>query len=67
TALFQFLFPFSLQKGCKGTLQKELKEHAFEYFQLSNEEIENKYYGPNYRVSHRNLERYYLPFVINVL
>lgn len=66
-ALCQFLFPFSLKKGCKNSLQKVLKEEGFEYFHLDKEEIEEKYYGQGYRVSHRNMERYYLPFVSNVL
>lgn len=66
-ALCQFLFPFSIREGCQPSLQKELKESGFDYFHLDKEEQEKKYYGPSHRVSHRGLERYYLPFASNIL
>lgn len=66
-ALCQFLFPFSIREGCQLSLQKELKESGFDYFHLDQEEQEWKYYGSSHRVSHRGLERYYLPFASSIL
>ncbi|WP_047151111.1 hypothetical protein [Aneurinibacillus tyrosinisolvens] len=67
TALIQFVFPFSIRKGCSEALKERLKKDGYEYFHLERTEMENRYYGEGYKVSHRNMERYYLPFTASVL
>lgn len=66
-ALFQFLFPFSLNSDCQHDLKRQLKEDGYVPFSLRNLEMETAFYGQGYRVSHVNLERYYLPFTSNVI
>ncbi|UUZ83382.1 hypothetical protein LJK88_05655 [Paenibacillus sp. P26] len=66
-ALFQFLFPFSLNRDCQHSLKRQLKEDGFIPFSLRNLELETAFYGPGYRVSHLGMERYYLPFTNNVI
>ncbi|MEH7885764.1 hypothetical protein V7654_15800 [Bacillus sp. JJ1609] len=65
-AMFQFVFPFQIKKGQESKLINILKTQEFEHFRLDQLENENKYYG-NYRVSHLELEQYYLPFTNKIL
>lgn len=66
-ALFQFIFPFSLEMDCQDELWGNLLQDGYIPFLLDNLELENKFYGPDHRVSHRDIERYYLPFTNRVL
>ncbi|WP_169086565.1 hypothetical protein [Paenibacillus sp. PL91] len=66
-ALFHFIFPFSLNKNCQEKLQMQLQSDGFTRFSLKDMEQENAYYGKRCRVSHLNLERYYLSFTNNML
>jgi hypothetical protein len=66
-AIFQFLFPFSLNSNCQDKLKKQLKNDGFVPFHLDNLDLETAFYGPGYQVSHLSLERYYLPFTNNVI
>ncbi|MEV5027707.1 hypothetical protein [Paenibacillus sp. LPE1-1-1.1] len=66
-ALFQFIFPFSLNKNCQDKLQAQLRADGYTRFSLKKTELETEYYGEPYRVSHLNMERYYLPFTNNML
>lgn len=66
-ALFQFVFPFSLARRSQNRLIPILTGAGFEPFRLDRLELEGRYYGPNRRVSHRRMERYYLPFTGQVL
>lgn len=67
TALCQFIFPISLDEDIQQKLKKQLEQDGFSRFSLGNREMENSFYGRNYRVSHKDMERYYLPFTNNVL
>lgn len=66
-AIFQFVFPFSLNNNSQSKLKRQLRRDGYEFFHLKKERLEAAYYGPGHRVSHRNLERYYLPFVSSVI
>lgn len=66
-ALFHFIFPFSLNKNCKDKLISQLQMDGFTRFSLKNTALESEYYGDDYRVSHLNLERYYLPFTNSMI
>lgn len=67
SAIFQFVFPFSLNKDSQNKLKHQLTRDGYEFFHLEKKELENAYYGPDYRVSHRNLERYFLPFTESII
>ncbi|MBP1153841.1 MULTISPECIES: hypothetical protein [unclassified Paenibacillus] len=67
SAIFQFVFPFSLNSNCQSKLKLQLNQDGYEFFHLKKEHLEAAYYGPGHRVSHRNLERYYLPFASNIM
>lgn len=60
-ALFQFIFPFSLEKDCQDELWAILVQDNYIPFQLDNLKLENRFYGPDNKVSHRDMERYFLP------
>lgn len=64
---FQFLFPFSLNSDCHAALKKTLDREGFIPFRLDHLDMEDAFYGPRHRVSHRDMERYYLPFTNHVL
>jgi hypothetical protein len=66
-ALFQFVFPFSLEHRCQNQLREKLLQDGFLPFRLGDTELEDQFYGPGRRVSHRDMERYYLPFTNYVL
>ncbi|MCC3377373.1 hypothetical protein [Cohnella sp. REN36] len=66
-ASFQMLFPFSLTADCHGKMRESLLDEGFVPFRLDDMAQQDAYYGPNHRVSHRNMERYYLPFTNHVL
>lgn len=66
-AKFQFIFPFSLEQHCLNDLREILLQDNFIPFQLGDLALEDSFYGSHNRVSHRDLERYYLPFTNHVL
>jgi hypothetical protein len=66
-ALLQFIFPFSIKPGVQEEFKAQLKKDGYTMFFLDDLEMESAYYGEGYRVSHRNMERSYLPFTGNVL
>ncbi|WP_271751139.1 hypothetical protein [Cohnella sp. JJ-181] len=66
-ANFQFLFPFSLTNDCHSDVKRTLEAEGFVPFRLNALELEDAFYGPKHRVSHRDMERYYLPFTNHVL
>jgi len=66
TALFQFIFPFSLKAGSDQNLFLYLEEQDFTLFQLSDVQLEKAYYG-NYHVSHRDLEAFFHPLTNKIL
>lgn len=66
-ALIDFIFPFSIIPRMQKEFKQKLLDDGFERFQLENLELESRYYGSEFRVSHRNMERYFLPFTSNVL
>jgi hypothetical protein len=66
-AIFQFIFPFSLEHRCQNQLRETLLQDGFIPFKLGDTALENRFYGPGRTVSHRDMERYYLPFTNQVL
>ncbi|WP_123042605.1 hypothetical protein [Cohnella candidum] len=66
-ALFQFVFPFSLEHRCQSALREMLLEDGYLPFRLDETSLESAFYGPGRRISHRDMERYYLPFTNQVL
>jgi hypothetical protein len=65
TGIYQFIIPFSL-KNTEPILFQYLKNSDFQAFNLKEVEQENKFYG-RYRISHRDLEQYFLPFTNRIL
>ncbi|KGE19651.1 hypothetical protein [Paenibacillus wynnii] len=66
-ALLQFIFPFSIKQGESQELEQQLVRDGFTRFYLDKSELEDAYYGEGYCVSHKNMERVYLPFAAHVL
>lgn len=64
-AQFQFIFPFSLDHNCQDKLERELLTDGFVSFSLQQEELETAFYGSGCEVSHRRLEKFFLPFAKN--
>jgi hypothetical protein len=65
-ATFQFIFPFSLKKGREQSVFPFLLSQHFKHFRLDHIEDEDTYYG-KYRVSHRNMEAYFLSYTNQIL
>jgi len=65
-ALFQFVFPFSLKQGTESSIYLFLNKSGFKLFQLNQLEDECAYYG-DFKVSHRDMEAYYLSFTNKIL
>lgn len=66
SAFFQFIFPFSFQEGSEQNIFPYLRGHQFKHFQLDDFNNESKYYG-DFRVSHRDMEAFFLPFTNKIL
>jgi len=66
-ALVQFIFPFSIVPGTEDDLIERLSQDGYVPFFLDRMEQEDAYYGEGYRVSHKRLERYFLPFTGQIL
>lgn len=67
SALIQFIFPFSIQSDRMPAAKEYMNENGFSFFELLNKEQETAYYGGKNRVSHKDLEHYFLPFTSDVL
>lgn len=66
-ALHQFIFPFSIDRNSQNRFKEQLLKDQFDPFFICETQKENTYYGPGYQVSHREMERYYLPFTSSFL
>ncbi|PGM97893.1 hypothetical protein [Bacillus cereus] len=66
TAIFQFIFPFSFKSGYEQNMFPFLQKNDFRPFRLDHLEDENTYYG-QFKVSHQNMEAYYLSFTNKIL
>ncbi|MGN1401169.1 MAG: CorA family divalent cation transporter [Bacillus sp. (in: firmicutes)] len=62
----QFTFPFSLRKGNNLSLIKLLFQAGYTFFLLKDTDQESSYYG-GARISHRQLERFFLPNIEKIL
>ena len=62
----QFMFPFSLKKNFNSNLIQLLFQLDYEFFHLKNKGQEDRFYGRNH-VSHRNLGKFFLPNIENIL
>ncbi|WP_068609012.1 magnesium transporter CorA family protein [Paenibacillus swuensis] len=67
TGLGQFIFPFSIEPNKRESMISQLVSDGYEPFYLNKMELEKKYYGSEFNVSHQRMERYFLPFTSNVL
>ena len=65
TAIFQFIFPFSFKAGYEQEMFPFL-QNDFRPFRLDHLDDENTYYG-EFKVSHQNMEAYYLSFTNKIL
>ncbi|PLS17780.1 hypothetical protein CVD28_08745 [Bacillus sp. M6-12] len=65
-ANLQFLFPFMLDKDKIGDFVRKLQKENFSFFSLKDLSLENRFYGEN-RVSHRSLEKFFLPNIEPIL
>ncbi|MRX70691.1 hypothetical protein GJU40_00720 [Bacillus lacus] len=63
----QFVFPFSLQLNKHEKAAESLQQNGFEFFKLSKEEHEDKFYPDDIRVSHTHIEQYFLPHIERIL
>jgi hypothetical protein len=66
-AIFQFIFPFSLERDCHDEVWDTLLQEGYTPFQLGDLGLEDAYYGLDNRVSHQDMERYYLPYTNHVI
>jgi hypothetical protein len=64
--LFQFIYPFSIENGLDVKILSFLHEQDFTFFRLDHLEDEETYYG-DFKVSHRQMEAYFLSFTNKVL
>ncbi|MDN4525671.1 hypothetical protein [Fictibacillus fluitans] len=67
SSYFHFIFPFSMKEDCAEEAIKYLKQKDYEFFSLKSETQEKAYYGGNNKISHKELEHYFLPFTSDVL
>lgn len=65
-AQFQFMFPFKLKENLTKKLITNLQEEGFTFFHLKEMKQETEYYGKS-SVSHRSLEKFFLPNIENIL
>jgi hypothetical protein len=65
--IFQFVYPFSLEKDCQKRIWERLLADDYEAFRIGDLGMEDRFYGPDHRVSHKDIERYYLPFTSRFL
>ncbi|MFZ7943516.1 hypothetical protein [Neobacillus sp. 19] len=66
TALFQFIFPFSMKADTIPNLYRYLQDQYFTSYTLKDVQKETAYYG-RYRVSHREMKSFFLPLTNNFL
>jgi hypothetical protein len=66
TAIFQFIFPFSIKNGIELNMFPFLRDNHFKPFRLDHLDDERAYYG-DFHVSHRDLEAYFLSFTNRIL
>ncbi|WP_409290591.1 hypothetical protein [Peribacillus sp. SCS-37] len=64
-AVFHFVFPFTIKRESQYPLKDYLDREGFLPYILENEDLQGAYYG-DYRVLHRNLEHYFLPFTAKI-
>ncbi|WP_057911952.1 hypothetical protein [Peribacillus muralis] len=62
----QFLFPFTLEGNKIETFVGKLLENHFVFLNLRDMDQQNQFYG-NHQVSHRNLEKYFMPYIEPIL
>ncbi|MFB5087613.1 hypothetical protein PGC35_10380 [Psychrobacillus sp. PGGUH221] len=58
-----FLFPFSFREKERADLMENLVEHQFDYFKLKNIDLQDLYYGKGIKISHKELDQFFLPYI----
>ncbi|MDN4071819.1 hypothetical protein [Fictibacillus terranigra] len=66
-AVFHFIFPFLIKPDNEQALMNDLLDENYQHFNIEDKQLEQAFYGENQRVSHRNMEHYYLPFTSKIL
>lgn len=66
-AVLQFIFPFAYKTGSSKQLMTELEQDGFVPFRLDDLKQEHAFYGPRYSVSHKDMERYFMPYACCIL
>ena len=62
-AYMTYLFPFSFREKDRQKLMEQLEKHHFTFFTLEKEELQDMYYGDDIKISHEELEQFFLPFI----
>lgn len=62
----QFIFPFMLEGNKIEGFVKRLLKDDFVFLDLDNMDLQDDFYG-NHKVSHRNLEQYFMPNIVPIL
>lgn len=67
TAILQFIYPFSVKPQSQKRLKQQLLAEGYDLFSLTKLKLETAYYGSKHKVSHRNMERFFLPYTEQLL
>ncbi|KWW20880.1 MULTISPECIES: hypothetical protein [Peribacillus] len=62
----QYLFPFTLEGNKIETFVQTLLEDHFVFLNLRDMEQQGQFYG-EHKISHRNLEKYFMPYIEPIL
>lgn len=62
----QYIFPFALEGKMIEKFVEKLLEDNFVFLNLKDMEQQNQFYG-GHKVSHRKLEKYFMPYIEPIL
>lgn len=62
-AYFTFIFPFNFRQLKRDELIEELKKNDFALFDIENEQLQEKYYPDDVKISHKELGQFFYPFI----
>lgn len=62
-AYFTFIFPFNFRQLKRDELIGELEKNDFTLFDIENEQLQDKYYPEDIKISHKELGQFFYPFI----
>ncbi|MEI4770653.1 hypothetical protein WAX74_13540 [Psychrobacillus sp. FJAT-51614] len=62
-AYMTYLFPFSFLEKERVKFIENIENHQFNFFKLDNNKLQDLYYGKGIKVSHKELDQYFLPYI----